>query len=131
MRQARLKSKKRTRSLHATPRVEQRSKKTDEAIKRLIKNSFEEYSKEALNLDLDSTFQDEIDEKYPLNPTAELPDPAFEQCGARCELPARETFGDDEFQKRTDEHGPQDCRAQDAAGKRCGGEIATADTGRS
>ncbi len=63
MRQARLKSKKRTRSLHASPRVEQRSKKTDESIKRLIKNSFEDYSKEALNLDLDSTFQDEIDEK--------------------------------------------------------------------
>lgn len=63
MRQARLKSKKRTQSLHASPRVEQRSKKRDESIKRLIKNSFEDYSKEALNLDLDSTFQDEIDEK--------------------------------------------------------------------
>jgi len=63
LRQARLKSKKRTQSLHVSPRVEQRSKKTDESIKRLIKNSFEDYSKEALNLDLDSTFQDEIDEK--------------------------------------------------------------------
>ncbi|MCZ6790907.1 MAG: hypothetical protein O7C70_03825, partial [Candidatus Dadabacteria bacterium] len=63
MRQARLKSKKRTQSLHVSPRVEQRSKKTDESIKRLIKNSFEDYSKEALNLDLDSTFHDEIEEK--------------------------------------------------------------------
>lgn len=63
MRQARVKSKKRTQSLHVSPRVEQRSKKTDKSIKRLIKNSFEDYSKEALNLDMDSTFQDEIDEK--------------------------------------------------------------------
>jgi len=63
MRQARFKSKKRAQSLHVSPRMEQRSKKADESVKKLIKNSFDDYSKEAQNLDQDNIFQDDIDEK--------------------------------------------------------------------
>lgn len=59
MRQARLKSKKRTQS----QRVEQRSKKIDDSANSLIKKSFEDYSKEAQTLDQNIVFQDEIDEK--------------------------------------------------------------------
>jgi len=59
LRQARLKSKKRTRS----QRVEQRSKKIDDSANSLIKKFFEDYSKEAQTLDQNIVFQDEIDEK--------------------------------------------------------------------
>jgi len=59
LRQARLKSKKRTQS----QRVEQRSKKIDDSANSLIKKSFEDYSKEAQTLDQNIVFQDEIDEK--------------------------------------------------------------------
>jgi RNA polymerase primary sigma factor len=62
LRQARLKSKKRTQSSHVSQRVEQRSKKADDSANSLIKKSFEDYSKEAQTLDHSILFQDEIDE---------------------------------------------------------------------
>ena len=62
MRHARLKSKKHAQSSPVSQRVEQRSKKADDSAKSL-KNSFEDYSKEAQTLDQDVVFQDEIDEK--------------------------------------------------------------------
>jgi len=57
MRQARLKSKKHGPSTKVQIRVEQRSKNTEEAVKTLLKNSFEDYSNE------DNLFKEEIDEQ--------------------------------------------------------------------
>lgn len=57
MRQARLKSKKHGPSTKVQTRVEQRSKNAEEAVKTLLKNSFEDYSNE------DNLFKEEIDEQ--------------------------------------------------------------------
>jgi len=63
MRQARLKSKKRSRSTKVQTRVEQRSKNSEESVKKLLKNSFEDYSTEEQNLNEDNFFKEEIGEK--------------------------------------------------------------------
>jgi len=63
MRQARLKSKKRSRSTKVQTRVEQRSKNSEESVKKLLKNSFEDYSTEEQNLNENNFFKEEIDEK--------------------------------------------------------------------
>ncbi|TFG77331.1 MAG: RNA polymerase sigma factor RpoD/SigA [Thermodesulfobacteriales bacterium] len=57
MRQARLKSKKHGPSTKVQTRVEQRSKNAEEAVKTLLKNSFEDYSNE------DNLFKEKIDEQ--------------------------------------------------------------------
>jgi RNA polymerase primary sigma factor len=63
MRQARLKSKKHGPSTKVQPRVEQRSKNAEEAVKTLLKNSFEDYSNEDRDLNEDNLFKEEIDEQ--------------------------------------------------------------------
>ena len=71
MRQARLKSKSRTRSAKTQKRVEHKSKQSDESDKKLQKGSFEEFSKDSENIEQDAIFQEEIDEKL----IAELTEP--------------------------------------------------------
>jgi RNA polymerase primary sigma factor len=63
MRQARLKSKKHGPSTKVQTRVEQRSKNAEEAVKTLLKNSFEDYSNEDRDLNEDNLFKEEIDEQ--------------------------------------------------------------------
>ncbi|MEM7008281.1 MAG: sigma-70 family RNA polymerase sigma factor [Thermodesulfobacteriota bacterium] len=63
MRQARLKSKKRARSAKTQGRAEQRSKKSDVSDNKLLKNSFDDYSKDSEKIDEELVFQDEIDDK--------------------------------------------------------------------
>ncbi|MEX0999488.1 MAG: sigma-70 family RNA polymerase sigma factor [Thermodesulfobacteriota bacterium] len=63
MRQARLKSKKRGPSTKVQTRVEQRSKNAEETVKKLLKNSFEDYSNEDQELNEDNLFKEEIDEQ--------------------------------------------------------------------
>ena len=60
MRQARLKTKKRTRSTKTQNRVEKRSKTPDDSGKKLLKNSFEDYSKDVENIDQNPIFEEEI-----------------------------------------------------------------------
>ena len=74
---------------------------------------------------------EQIREKDPDHARAQAMHQPFEE-GVPCrKLPTREPFGDDEFQEGTDEHGPQNRRAQDTTGEGAGGEIATTDTGGS
>ncbi len=61
MRQARLKSKKRTRSTKVQNRVEQRSKNSEEPGKKLLKNSFEDYPTKKQSLDQETLFKEQID----------------------------------------------------------------------
>lgn len=63
MRQARLKTKKSTRSTKTQNRVEKRSKTPDDSGKKLLKNSFEDYSKDVENIDQNPIFEEEINEK--------------------------------------------------------------------
>jgi RNA polymerase primary sigma factor len=63
MRQARLKSKKHGPSTKVQTRVEQRSKNAEEAVKTLLKNSFEDYSNEDRDLNEDNLFKEKIDEQ--------------------------------------------------------------------
>lgn len=63
MRQARLKSKKSSRSSKAQNRVEQRSKNSEESVKKILKNSFDDFSKQEQDLQEDDLFKEEIDEK--------------------------------------------------------------------
>ena len=63
MRQARLKSKSRTRSSKTQSRVDKQSTKSGESTNKLIKDSFEDYSKDSDNVENEAIFQEEIDEK--------------------------------------------------------------------
>ena len=59
-----------------------------------------------------------------------MTDHAFEQCIARGELPARESLGDDVFQKRADECSPENGGTEIAARETSRREIAGTDAGR-
>lgn len=61
MRKARLKSKKHGPSSKVQKRTEKRSKKTDDTVKKLLKNSLEDYSNKDQDLSEDDLFKDEID----------------------------------------------------------------------
>ncbi len=63
MRQARLKTKRRTRSAKTQNRSEKRSKKSDNSANNLLKDSFDDYSRDSQNIDQEEIFQEEIDEK--------------------------------------------------------------------
>lgn len=89
MRQTRLKSKKRTRSTKSQSRTEQRSNKADESVKKLLKNSFEDYSKDSENINQDDVFPNEIDDEI----IAELSEPEtkLKQEGSKEESSESET----------------------------------------
>jgi len=89
MRQTRLKSKKRTRSTKSQSRTEQRSSKTDESVKKLLKNSFEDYSKDSENINQGDIFSNEIDDEI----IADLSEPEtnLKQEGSKDETSKSET----------------------------------------
>jgi len=89
MRQTRLKSKKRTRSTKSQSRTEQRSGKSDESVKKLLKNSFEDYSKDSENINQDDDFSNEIDDEI----IADLsePDTKLKEEGSKDESSENET----------------------------------------
>lgn len=71
MRQTRLKSKKRSRSTKTQSRIEQRSNKSDESVKKILKNSFEDYPKETQDIEQNDVFSGEMDDQI----MADLPEP--------------------------------------------------------
>ena len=74
--------------------------------------------------------QDQVGQKNPLDPRAELACPAFEQSGSGGQLPAGDPLAEGPFQDRPGEDGPQNSQPDFGAGHARGQQIARTDARR-
>ena len=71
----------------------------------------------------------QIRQKEPPRRLAQVTHRAFQERIAGRQLPPRQSFVQDKFEERSQQHRPENCRAQLAAGKGAGRQIARADAG--